>query len=312
MPNLPFTSPTARAALRALGALPFAMPLTLAAAGIAAAQTPPPPPPPGGHACMPATVSVNGEGQSFIAPDMASITVGVTTQNPTAAEAMTANSTTQTAVIEALTGQGIERRDIQTSSLSLSPVQDYPDGQAPVLRGYRAENVVTVKIRDLDKLGATLDALVGAGANEIRNIDFIREDMRDAQDEARKLAVEDARHRAETIAAAAGQELGPLIEIGDSVNSGPRPPQPMMARAAMASDSVPVEAGELSVNQQISAVWALTGGACVPGGPRSDGPKPPPPPPPADGAAPPAPAPVDAGPGMGAGAPPEAPPAPTN
>lgn len=302
MPTLPLNTLTARTALRAIGALPFAVPLTLAAAGIAAAQTPSPPPPPAGHACTPATVSVNGEGQSFIAPDMATITVGVSTQNPTAAEAMTANSTTQTAVIDALTGHGIERRDIQTSSLSLSPVQEYPDGQPPVLRGYRAENVVTVKIRDLGKLGGTLDALVGAGANEIRNIAFIREDMRGAQDEARKLAVEDARHRAETIAAAAGQQLGPLIEIGDSVTSGPRPPQPMMARAAMAADSVPVEAGELEVTQQISAVWALTGGACIPGGPGVDAPPPPPP-----GAGP-----ADAGPGMGAGAPPEAPPVPAN
>ncbi len=210
----------------------------------------------------PASISVTGTGEASVAPDMATISLGVTTRADNASDAMAQNSTQQTAVLDALKNAGIEARDIQTSGLSLNPVMDYSrEGEAPQVTGYRAENMLTLRVRDIDALGGVLDAIVGAGANEIRGISFEREDNRAVQDEARQNAVADARHRAEVIAEAAGLDLGPVLTIRHGMTGGPRP-EPMRMRAmasAPGGGEVPVAAGELSLNAQVDMQFALLG-----------------------------------------------------
>lgn len=207
------------------------------------------------------TVSVTGQGQSTVAPDIAVVTVGVTVQAPSAAEAMRQNTERQQVIIDTLKARGIEPRDIQTSGLNLNPVQDYSrEGQPPVVTGYQATNVVTVRVRQLPQLGEALDGLVGAGANEINGISFQRENIEEAENEARAAAVENARMRAQVIANAAGMELGRLLSIADQ--SGRQGPQPMMRAMAMdaaakESAPVPVEAGELSIAADVSVIWEL-------------------------------------------------------
>lgn len=206
----------------------------------------------------PAQVTVVGVGEAGIAPDLAVVSLGVMVQAPTASEAMAQNSSRQQAVIDALSAGGVEGRDIQTSGLGLSAIQDYSEqGRPPVITGYQASNVVTVRVRALDRLGPLLDAVITAGANEIQGISFRREDGAEADDLARRRAVESARARAETIAEAAGMRLGRLVTIGEeSVGGGPRP---MMMERAMAQDaaSVPVQGGEVAVSAQVTAVWEL-------------------------------------------------------
>ncbi|MTH64659.1 SIMPL domain-containing protein [Paracoccus shanxieyensis] len=220
-----------------------------------------PPPPPAGHQehrPMPhhAKLTVTGQGMSSAQPDLAQITVGVSTEATTAAEAMSQNATRQSAVIEALKAEGIEARDIQTSGLNLSPKMQYPDGQAPQLVGYTAQNTVNIRVRDLAGLGTVLDKLVATGANEINGISFSREDMNEAQDQARAEAVKDARRRAELMAEAAGMRLGELRSLSDSpVVEGPRPMMAMRAEAK--ADATPIEAGELSVSAQVTAIYDM-------------------------------------------------------
>ncbi|KGJ06451.1 hypothetical protein SAMN04487972_101103 [Paracoccus halophilus] len=206
-----------------------------------------------------ARLTVNGLGEASAQPDMATITVGVSTRAATAAEAMSQNAEQQNAVIEVLKAEGIEARDIRTTSLDLSPVLDYSqDGQPPKLTGYNARNNVTVRLRDLPKLGALLDSLVTSGANEIGGIAFSREDMTEAEDRARAAAVANARHRAEIMAEAAGMKLGPLLRLSDAQLSEPRPVAPMFARAqASAPAATPVEAGELTVSAHATAIFAM-------------------------------------------------------
>ncbi|WP_299911108.1 SIMPL domain-containing protein [uncultured Paracoccus sp.] len=207
-----------------------------------------------------ARISVTGEGQALGQPDMATINLGVTTQAETAAAAMTANSEQQTAVIAALTGSGVEERDIQTSGLNLTPMMDYSrEGQPPRVTGYQAQNMVTVRVRDLAGLGGTLDGLVTAGANEINGITFGRDNSDEMQDEARRDAVADAQHRAEVIAEAAGLTLGPVLTMRDVVYSQGGP-EPMMMRQAMdagAAKAVPVQGGELTMMAQVEMQFAL-------------------------------------------------------
>ncbi|MFT4013344.1 MAG: SIMPL domain-containing protein [Paracoccus sp. (in: a-proteobacteria)] len=254
---------------------------------LAQPPTPDPGRAPGAHAHagkqpQPARLSVSGQGQASAPPDMAQITVGVSTQAETAQEAMAQNASRQKAVIEALKADGIEARDIQTSGLSLSPRMEYAENQAPKLVGYAVQNTISLRVRKLDGLGAVLDKLVATGANEVNGISFGRDDMVEAQDEARTEAVRDARRKAERMAAAADMRLGALRALSDSpVVEGPRPMMAMAADARMA-EHTPIEAGELNVTAQVTAVFDL-----LPAHPEPAAGKP------EDGAPPPSPAPAN-------------------
>lgn len=220
----------------------------------------PPPPTHGMHHPMPAhpaRLTVTGEGRSTAAPDMAMISLGVSTQAATATEAMSQNASRQKAVIDALKAEGIEARDIQTSGLGLQPMMEYADGKAPKLVGYSAQNSVSLRVRDIAGLGGVLDKLVATGANEISGISFARDDMSAAQDDARAGAVTEARRKAELMAKAAGMRLGELRALSDApVVEGPRPMMAMMRDAAKA-EATPIEAGELSVTAQVTAIFDL-------------------------------------------------------
>lgn len=219
-----------------------------------------------GSSCQQSRISVIGVGQARIAPDMATIQLGVTTRATTASEAMAQNSTQHQAVIDALTAAEIEAQDIQTSGLNLSPTIDYNDNSAPVLTGYEVSNLVSVRVQQIDRLGEVLDAIVQAGANQINGIQFTREDGVDSEDQARRDAVEDARHKAEILAQAAGLTLGPVIVIRDSLPAGGGP-EPMMRQAMAADAGVPVQPGEVAMNAQVEVEFALVGGQdCGPDG----------------------------------------------
>src|SRR5436309_8971277 len=128
-------------------------------AGPALAQTAPP-----------AMISVTGEATVSVPPDLAQIDAGVTTEAKTAREASDVNNAAMGKVLLALKGAGIDEKDYQTSRLSLQP-QYAPNrsGPSPVV-GYRASNRVTVRLRDVTKVAAIIDVLVGAGANELGGI----------------------------------------------------------------------------------------------------------------------------------------------
>lgn len=222
----------------------------------------------GGHSlCHPgmSRLTVTGQGEARVAPDLATIQLGVTTQAASAAEAMRQNSAQQTAVIEALAGAGIEQADVQTSGLNLNPLMDYAEGRAPMVTGYQASNMVSVRVRDVARLGEVLDAIVAAGANEINGISFIRDDAGASEDEARRAAVADARHKAEVLAEAAGLTLGPVLMLRDTpAMEGPRP---MMMETRAASDAkVPIAPGEVALNAMVEMQFALTGQDCGPMG----------------------------------------------
>ena len=235
--------------------------MTLAAPAVASAQSQP-----GGSSPMQVhamaqqpALNLSAYGEVKVAPDQAAINFGVVTEAPTAQEAMAQNAQQMTRVVAALRRAGIAERDIQTSGLNLSPMLDYSkDGEAPRVTGYAAQNNVTVRVRDIAGLGTVLDKLIASGANEVSGITFSREDMTATEDEARMKAVADARRRAETMAEAAGMKLGPLMALSDvPMDSGPMP-MPRMAMAAEAKmGGAPIEAGELAVTTNVTAVYAL-------------------------------------------------------
>ena len=205
----------------------------------------------------PATISVTGEGTVSSVPDLATISLGVTTTAATAAEAMAANSTALAAVLERLAAAGVAPRDMQTSNLTLNPNWvSYDSGTASKIDGYTASNMLTVQVRALDKLGAVLDGTITDGANTLNGVTFGVAEPRPALDEARKKAVADAKARATLLVEAAGAKLGPIVSIAES--SGFAQPQPMFRMEADAAGSVPTAGGEVGLTATVTMVFEIT------------------------------------------------------
>lgn len=203
------------------------------------------------------SITVTGEGAAAVAPDMATIRLGVTTEAKSAAAALSANSAAMAEVLGFLAAEGIEGRDIQTSGLSLTPRQDdYRSGSAePAVVGFVARNSVAVRVRDLGKLGGLLDRVVAEGANRFDGLEFGLSDPAEAVADARRKAVADARTRAETFAGAAGLALGPIRTITDQ--SGGVQPMDMRMMMAEAAPGVPIAAGEVTLRASVTVTWAL-------------------------------------------------------
>jgi uncharacterized protein YggE len=209
-------------------------------------------------------IMVSGQGSANVAPDMAVLSLTVTREAGTAREALDANSAAMNDVLKAMKAEGIERRDLQTSGFSIQPRYSRPvasqSGQRepPRIVGYTVRNSLTVRIRDIDALGAILDKSVTLGVNEGGNIMFTNADPSAVIEQARVKAVHQALSKANTLAAASGVEIGRILEISEQ--SGMPRPMPM-ARAemsmAMAADSVPVAAGENTYKVTVSVSVAI-------------------------------------------------------
>lgn len=230
----------------------------LAGAGPAQAQAPAAAPAAAGADSLlrGATFNLSAYGETRIAPDMATIGLGVVTDGKTAAEALAANGARMSAVLAALRKAGIADRDIQTSNLNVAPQYRYVQDQAPVLTGYQVSNQVTVTVRDLKRLGPAVDATVGAGANQVNGISFGLADPLAAENAAREAAVKALGAKADLYARATGHRLVRLVSLSEGGGYAVPPPMPMMAMAARAKDmGTPMSGGELTVRIDVSAVY---------------------------------------------------------
>ncbi len=204
-------------------------------------------------------MTLTGVGEVFVAPDMATISLGVSSLDEKASVAMQINSAAMNKIFGQLKGAGIKPRDIQTSQLSLNPrwQQRSSNNNPPRIVGYEALNTVKVRVRDLGSVGSVLDVLTQTGANRINHISFGIQNPRPHKDEARRLAVADARTKAELYAQAAGVELGQVISISEN-GSNPQPrAMARMGAVSMEADAVPVAAGEMGLRATIAIVYAL-------------------------------------------------------
>jgi len=204
---------------------------------------------------FPPAISVTGEAQISVAPDIAFVDAGVATDARTAREASEANNAAMAKVFAALKAANIDARDVQTSRLSLQP-QYAPNrsGPSPIV-GYRASNRVTVRIHDVSKVAGVIDTLVGAGANDIGNVAFEVSQASKLLDEAREKAVADARRKAEIYAKAAGVTLGAPLSISEG--SAPQPVFRSKMVAGMAAAPTPIAQGEETLSVSVSVTWAI-------------------------------------------------------
>ncbi|MEQ1672180.1 MAG: SIMPL domain-containing protein [Hyphomicrobium sp.] len=206
---------------------------------------------------MERTVTVSASGSVSAVPDEATIQTGVSNEAKTARDAMSKNTGAMKKVITELQTQGVEPKDIQTTQFNIEPVYVYPkEGQPPVVTGYRVNNMVSVRVRDLDKLGGVLDQLVTAGANQMHGISFGVSKAETLKDEARKEAMGNALRRAKLLAAAGGAEVGDVVQISEEVGyAGPRPV--VFAKRAAMAEAAPVERGEQELETRVTVTWKL-------------------------------------------------------
>lgn len=206
------------------------------------------------------TLNLSAYGETKIAPDMATITLGVMTEGKTAAEAMQSNATRMNAVMASLRKAGIPDKDIQTSNLNLNPQYRYQENQPPLLVGYQASNNVTITVNDLKRLGPAVDASVASGANQVHGISFGLQDSTTAENAAREAAVKALAAKADLYARATGHRVTRLVGLSEGGGYAPQPPMPMVAYAAKreAMDAgTSIAGGELKVRIDITGLYEL-------------------------------------------------------
>ncbi len=206
---------------------------------------------------------VSGEGKVQVTPDLAVISLGIEAQALTVAEAQAQAADAMDKVMQALKAQGIDAQDIQTSYYNISQMTRWNDTkQEQEVTGYRVNNTVTAKIHDVKKAGEVIDAVAAAGGDltRINNISFSVNDPTAAYADARKLAVANAKDKAQQMAKEAGITLGkityitennyyqPIYRSFESIDS---------AKGAVPAVSTPVEAGQLDVTTTVQIAYEL-------------------------------------------------------
>lgn len=200
-------------------------------------------------------LNVSATAEASKVPDIAQISVGVVTQNTNSTEAMRTNAQEMQKVMRALREANIAERDIQTTGASLNPQYRYQDNQAPSITGYQASNTVSVKIRDIARLGDVLSVLTAQGSNQINGPTFSIDQPEPVYDQARMEALKNAQARAQVYASALGLRVVRIVSIDETGGNNFRPMAPMMASAR--ADSTPIAVGETTISVTLNVVFEL-------------------------------------------------------
>jgi uncharacterized protein YggE len=201
------------------------------------------------------TVAVVGDGRVLVQPDVATVSFGVESTGPSVSAAQDDAATRMQAVIDTLLGQGVAREDIRTTRLGVTPIYDQRDNS--ILRGYRVVNSVQAKLRDLGAVGQVVDAATAAGANRVEGISFEVEDLSGYKDQARALAMGNARAKADQLAGLAGVRIVGVKAIIES-DAAATPVRAVRSDVQAAPAAAPpVEPGQQEVRTQVSVTFIV-------------------------------------------------------
>jgi uncharacterized protein YggE len=204
-------------------------------------------------------LSVSAQAEASRVPDVASLSTGVVTQATDANAALRANAEQMTKVMSAIKAAGIAAKDIQTSGINVNPQYKYTDNQPPAITGYQASNTVNIKVREIDKLGKVLDALVASGANQVNGPSFEIDEPEAVYDEARRAALDKARARAGMYAKSLGMQVRRIVSISEGGGFVRPMPMMMMAKAGAMDRAAPspVSPGETTLSANLDVVFEL-------------------------------------------------------
>lgn len=203
------------------------------------------------------TVSFSGEGKITAKPDIAMISASVVTNATEAKTAQDQNATKSNAVTDFLKAQGIDEKDIKTSNYNIYPQYNYPQyGGQPSISGYQVSQSFDVKVRDLTKVSKIISGLVSAGANQVNNLGLQIDNPEALQAQARQLAIDNAKKKAQDLQSQVGISLGHIV--GFSENTGGTPI--MYAARGMGGGSAPspdISAGQNEIVSDVTLIYQI-------------------------------------------------------
>jgi hypothetical protein len=204
------------------------------------------------------TINVGGTGRVTVTPDMATVIIGVVERADSAKVAQEQAAKKMAAVVDSIKKNGVADKDIQTINVSLNPVYDYSDNTQKLI-AYEANQSVQIKVRKLADTGAIIDEAVQAGAANVSSIMLSLADTTGPVAEARKLAVTDAKAKADQLASAAGVRIVSVMTITENSAPGPVPIAYRQEAGAMAADKAitPIEAGSQEITVDVSIVYEI-------------------------------------------------------
>ena len=209
----------------------------------------------------PSTLTVSGRGEVRVAPDEATVRLGVSRQRVTAQEAQEDVNQVAQEILATVIQLGVEAEQIQTSELRLSPVYSTRrpgSSEEPRVIAYRASNMVSVRLEDLSLVGPTIDSAMEAGGNQLQGVNFALRDDLAARQEALKEAVEEASQKAKAISEALDLRLIEVIEVSEGSVSVRVPAQRFeAARAQVQATSAPVSPGQLTVSASVTVRYRI-------------------------------------------------------
>lgn len=207
-------------------------------------------------------LKVTGTGVISVLADQVSVTLGVTETNEDVKTAQETVNAKINAIYDALIAAGVEKKNIGTDQISIYAEYDY-SSDVRVLTGYTASNTITIQSRDIDQVGAYIDLAFEAGANTLESIDFSSSDTEQAKLDALKLAVENARGKADTIAEALGMQVGSIVQVTENGSYGysayASGAKMMNSRLESADAATVLHAATLQVQAQVEIEFELVG-----------------------------------------------------
>ena len=205
------------------------------------------------------TLSVDGQGTGTAAPDMATVTIGVTTQGKDAAKAQNDNAWVSNQIQAAVRGLGIEEKDIQTRNYSFYPNYSTDKDHRNEITGYTVNNSVIVVVRDIKLTGKVIDAALSNGANEINSLDFSASDTKAVRKVALLNAIQDARDKADIIAKGLGKRIVGIQNVSESTGYiETRRFGGNMLMAAAKDAATPIAPGSLSLTANVHVDFILS------------------------------------------------------
>ncbi len=205
------------------------------------------------------TFTVAGEGKITAKPDLVKLSLGVQTDAMTVKEAQRTNTQRMNAITAAMKALGVEDKDLQTANYSIYPKIDWKDGKQNII-GYTVTQNLEVKVRDLDKVGDVLGKAGELGANQVGGLDFTIDDPTLLQEQARDKAIDDAKKKADMLAAKLGLNVVKIVTFSEASGYVP-PPRPMMmdmmAKSEAAGAAPEIQAGSLDVTSNVSVTFEV-------------------------------------------------------
>ncbi len=203
-------------------------------------------------------LSVDGSGTGVADPDMATLTIGITTLSSDAASAQRENANTSSNIQNAIQALGIDPEDIQTSNYSFRPNYQTGDNRQTTIKGYTVNNSITVVVRDLNRIGQVIDASLNSGANEINSLEFSTQNIQPVRKDALMNAVKDAQSKAEILAKGLGRKILGIKSVNESTG-GIETRRFSSAPLMLAKDAAtPISTGTLSLSANVHIEFILS------------------------------------------------------